>query len=132
MNTKRLVTAIAMAGLLVIGACTTDTADPEVSDDVEQNAVDLAAEVETQMTNLAIEIQDSEAAADLQAAWGDVQAEITAAIASMGTDGTIQTENLGEELDEFQAELEAAGDAVTPELLQAWEALRSSVEQMMS
>lgn len=132
MNTKRLVTAIAMAGLLVIGACTDGTVDPEVSDDVEQEAVDLAAEVETQMTNLAIEIQDSEAAADLQGAWGDVQAEITAAIASMGTDGTIQTENLGAELDEFEAELEAAGDAVTPELLQAWEALRSSVEQMMS
>jgi phenylalanyl-tRNA synthetase alpha subunit len=138
---KRIITAI-MIGALALAACSGDTVDEvaseiedatdaSVADEVEQNAVELASEVEQQMDTLATEIQNSEAADDLQNAWNDIQTEVTAAIASMQTDGTISTEGLEQELDEFQTELDAAGDQIAPELQDAWNSLRSNIEQMM-
>jgi phage-related minor tail protein len=138
---KRIITAI-MIGALALAACSGDTVDEvaseiedatdaSVADEVEQNAVELASEVEQQMDTLTTEIQNSEAADDLQNAWNDIQTEVTAAIASMQTDGTISTEGLEQELDEFQTELDAAGDQIAPELQDAWNSLRSNIEQMM-
>jgi phenylalanyl-tRNA synthetase alpha subunit len=138
---KRIITAI-MIGALALAACSGDTVDEvaseiedatdaSVADEVERNAVELASEVEQQMDTLATEIQNSEAADDLQNAWNDIQTEVTAAIASMQTDGTISTEGLEQELDEFQTELDAAGDQIAPELQDAWNSLRSNIEQMM-
>lgn len=106
--------------------------DASVADEVERNAIELAAEVEQEMDVLAEEIQASEAAADLKAAWGEVQAEVTAAIATMQTDGTITTDGLEQELEAFQAELDWVGDAVAPELKEAWSSLRTKIEQMMA
>ncbi len=106
--------------------------DASVADEVERNAIELAAEVEQEMDVLAEEIQASEAAADLKAAWGEVQAEVTAAIATMQTDGTITTDGLEQELEAFQAELDGVGDAVAPELKEAWSSLRTKIEQMMA
>jgi PBP1b-binding outer membrane lipoprotein LpoB len=139
---KRIITAI-MIGALVLAACSGDTVEDvtseiedatnaSVSDEVEQDAVDLATDVEQQMDTLSNEIQNSEAADDLQNAWNDIQNEVTAAIASMQTDGTISTEGLEQELNEFQTELDAAGDEIAPEVRDAWTSLRTSIEQMMS
>jgi gas vesicle protein len=139
---KRIITAV-MIGALALAACSGDTVEDvtseiedatsaSVSDEVEQDAVDLATDVEQQMDTLSNEIQNSEAADDLQNAWNDIQNEVTAAIASMQTDGTISTEGLEQELNEFQTELDAAGDEIAPEVRDAWTSLRTSIEQMMS
>lgn len=141
MMKMRTVAAIGLAGLLTITACSGEggvedvvsgITEDSVADQVEQDAMELAAEVEQEMTVLGEEIRNSGAAAELQAAWDEVQAEASAAIASMQTDGTIQAEGLRTELEEFQAELEAAGDEVGPELQDAWESLRAKIEQLMS
>lgn len=129
--------------VLVLAACSNQAVDDiaseidsatdaSIADEVEQNAIDLASEVEEEMGVLAEEIRASEAAADLQAAWGEVEAEVTAAIATMQTDGTITADGLMQELEAFQAELDEAGDAVAPELKAAWSSLRTKIEQMMA
>ena len=139
---KRLLIAT-VVGALALVSCGSDTiedvaddiensTDVSVSDEVEANAVALAADVEQQMDTLTTEIQSSEAAADLQDAWSNIQGAVTAAIASMQTDGSISTDGLSEAIDEFEAEVTEAGDEIGPEITEAWNSLRSSLEQLMN
>lgn len=138
---KRL-TTILFAGVLVLAACSgdglgdvaselEDATDATVSDEVEQDAIDLAADVEEQMDTLTEEIQSSDAAEDLRDGWTDIQSAVTAAIASMQADGTIATEGIEDALTEFQSDLDAAGDEITPELQAAWESLRTSIQELV-
>jgi hypothetical protein len=139
---KRLPTLL-VVGLLALAACSSDTLDDvtseiqdssdiSVADEAEQDAMELAVEVEEQMNTLAAEVQESEAASDLETAWNEVQTELTAAIATMDTDGAIETDGIEGELDDFQNALEAAGDDISPELRDAWDALRSDIQALMS
>jgi phenylalanyl-tRNA synthetase alpha subunit len=142
MNGKKLSAAV-LAGAMALAACSGDAVDDvtseieeatdaSVADEVEQNAMDLASEVESEMSSLATEIQNSESADELETAWNDLQGEVTAAIASMQTDGSIETEGIEQELDAFQSELEAAGDDIAPDVRNAWDSLRSKIEELMS
>ena len=139
----RRFTTMIMIGALAVAACSGDTVgevaselenatDATIGDAAEQNAMQLAADVEEQMQTLTDEIESSGAADDLRGAWSNIQTEVAAAIASMQTDGSIVTDGLNEALEDFQTELEATGDEVAPEVRSAWESLRSSIEQMMS
>lgn len=139
---RRIIIAI-VVGAMAIAACGGESVDDlasdledatngSVSDEVEQDAMDLAADVEEQMDTLTTEIQSSAAAAELETAWTNIQSEVTAAIASMQTDGSIATEGLEEALSEFQTELDAAGDDLAPEVRSAWDSLRTSIEQLMN
>ena len=141
--TIRKLIALIVAGMLALAACSDgtmddvaseleDAADVSVADETEQDAMELASEVEDQMNTLQAEVQSSEAVDDLEESWNQVESELTAAIASMGTDGTISTEGLEEELDDFQTAIEDAGDSITPELRDAWQSLRTQVEELMS
>lgn len=138
---KRLF-ALLVAGMLVLAACSgdglddatsdlEDATDVTVADDVEQGAMELAADVEEQMDTLSEEIQSSDAAGGLQDAWADIQTAVTAAIASMQADGTVATDGIEEAVDDFQAELEAAGEEIAPELRSAWESFRTSLQDLI-
>jgi hypothetical protein len=137
---RRIITTIVAAVLLA--ACSGEGVDTltsqldsatgdSVADQVEENAVELAANVEQQMDILGEDIESSGVSADLESAWTQIQTEVTTAIASMQTDGTISADGLREALDAFQTELEAAGNEITPEVRSAWNSLRSDIEQMM-
>jgi uncharacterized protein YlxW (UPF0749 family) len=127
--------AMIVVGLLAIAACADTTGDiedavtslPEASD-----VADLASEVQAEMTELATEIQNSQAAADLETAWVALQAEMTAALSSVQADGEIDTTALQSELDEFESELTAAGDEVGDDLMSAWSSLRAKFEDLIS
>lgn len=106
--------------------------DASVTDEAEQNAVELAGQVEEEMSALSQQIESSDAASDLESAWGDVQAKLTAAIATMQTDGTITADGLEDAFADFETELDQAGEAVAPNVRDAWTSLRAKVEQMMS
>lgn len=134
--------ALLLTVVLVLAACSgdgfdeaandlEDVTDATVSDDVEQGAVDLAADVEEQMDTLSEEIQSSDAAEGLQDAWADIQTAVTAAIASMQADGTVATEGIEEALNDFQSEVDAAGEEISPELRTAWESLRTSIQELV-
>jgi len=127
--------AMIVVGLLAIAACADTTGDiedavtslPEASD-----VADLASEVQAEMTELATEIQNSQAAGDLETAWVALQAEMTAALSSVQADGEIDTTALQSELDEFESELTAAGDEVGDDLMSAWSSLRAKFEDLIS
>jgi len=127
--------AMTVVGLIAVAACADTTGDiedavtslPEASD-----VADLASEVQAEMTELATEIQDSQAAADLETAWVALQAEMTAALSSVQADGEIDTTALQSELDEFESELTAAGDEVGDDLMSAWSSLRAKFEDLIS
>jgi polyhydroxyalkanoate synthesis regulator phasin len=125
---------IALMGVFAIAACS-DTAD-----DVEDIATTLpeagdmaetATEIQTEMSDLATEIQNSEASEQVQTAWNDLQTDMNSAIDSMMNDETVDTAAIQESLDSFESNLEAAGDSVSDELMTAWNELRSSFEQLM-
>lgn len=140
MIVRRFATVLCI-GLLVLPGCSgngldgaaselEDVTDASISDEVEQGALDLAADVEEQMDTLTDEIQSSDAADDLRNAWNDIQTAVTGAIASMQADGAVPTEEIEEAVNEFQAVLDEAGDDIAPELETAWESLRSSIRDL--
>jgi len=124
----------ALIGVMAIAACsdTPDTVGDAVSslpgsDDVAATA----AEVQTEITEIADQIQSSAAAEDLQSSWNDVQTSMTAAITAVTTDGSVDTSAVQAELDDFQSDLEAMSDDVSPELMSAWSSLRDKFEQLI-
>jgi len=137
-----------MIGVLLIGAVgligcsdTPDTIEdipttlPEdipttlpAADDVQ----DLVAEVQTEMTDIATEIQSSEGSEELQSAWAEIEGEIRSAVDSVAESGSFDTTGLQDQLDEFQDTLTSMGDDVSDELMSSWQTLRNAIDQMMN
>lgn len=133
MRPVRIVVAV-LIGLLAIVACSDapDSVEDAVSSLPEEGEVsDAVTDIQSEIDAVATEIQNSEAADELQAAWADMQAQISSTIDSIQSNEAIDTEAIRTELDEFQSELEAAGDEVGDELTAAWNQLRSTIEQMI-
>lgn len=142
---KRNLPILALAGLLFLTACgdtdptatTTDpgsvtTAAPTTGEDVTDDIATTVAEVQSEVNELATEIQNSAAAAELEESWNALQANVLAAVAAIGDDGTIDGSAIQEELASFQAELDALGDEAEPALREAWETLRDRLESLFS
>ncbi len=136
--------ALAVAALMLIAACgdspsegdttttgATNTTLESAAETGEFNAAGAVAEVQAEVNELANEIQESAAAEELNEAWTALSAEITEAVTSV-EDGTLGLPNLEAELQEFELTLESLGDEVEPELQQAWDSLRRSVELLMN
>ena len=133
MRTVRLL-LIALISAFALAACsdTPDTVEDAVSSlPGEEDVAEVGADIQADIEAVATEIENSEAADDLSAAWTDMQAEINAAVDSITSNETVDTEAIQAELDEFQTEVETAGDAVSDDLVAAWNELRSSVEEMI-
>ncbi|HEX6222443.1 MAG TPA: hypothetical protein VF115_15235 [Acidimicrobiia bacterium] len=134
MRIARLI-LVAVVAALALAACsdTPDSVEDAVSSLPEsEDVADMAADVQTELNELATEIENSDVADDLQTAWSEVRTEITSAISSVTSGETLDTESIQTELDEFQTELEAMGDDVGDNVMSAWTELRSSFEQLMS
>jgi len=133
MRTIRLL-LIALIGAFAMAACsdTPATVEDAVSSlPGEEDVAEVGADIQADIQAVATEIESSEAADDLSAAWSDMQAEINAAVDSITSNETVDTEAIRAELDEFQTEVETAGDAVSDDLVAAWNDLRSTVEEMI-
>lgn len=158
---KRIVYTAAAVALLAMTACegdATDTVDDTVTDTppateatepadttattaadaetdttvgVEDDLSELATRVQTEMMALQQEIESSQVAGDLQAAWTELEAEIAAAIESVQTEGAIDPSQIEAGIEEFESTLDAMGDDVEGELRSAWENFRSTLEQLM-
>lgn len=136
---------LVLAGLLFLAACgetdvtvtTTDpgsvtTADPTTGDDVTDDVASTVAEIQSEVNELATEVQNSSAAAELEESWNALQANVLAAVAAIGDDGTIDGSAVQEELETFQSQLDALGDEAEPALMEAWETLRDRLQSLMS
>jgi hypothetical protein len=108
---KRNLPILALAGLLFLTACgdtdptatTTDpgsvtTAAPTTGEDVTDDIATTVAEVQSEVNELATEVQNSAAAAELEESWNALQANVLAAVAAIGDDGTIDGSAIQEEL----------------------------------
>jgi hypothetical protein len=142
---KLNVATLALGGLLLLAACgetevtvpTTDpgsvtTADPTTGDDMTDDIATTVAEVQSEVSELATEVQNSSAAAELQESWNALQADLLAAVAAIGDDGTIDGSAVQEEMEAFQSQLDALGEEAEPALMEAWETLRVRLQSLMS
>jgi len=142
---NRTLIALGIAGAMTVAACA-GTTDPTVttaavvpgtseSDDTEtttpSDPAAIVAELQARLDELAAEIENSEAAEQLQSNWAELQAGFAAALAGIGEDGTVDLSGMEDRLEEFEAEIEALGDEVEPELRDAWERFQSELEQLM-
>jgi gas vesicle protein len=145
MRHRKLIIAL-VAGALAFGACTQDTTDgtdttgvtgtepapsttmsgAETTFALDETMVELEAEID----QLGSAIAESEAADELTAAWDTLGNEISAAVASIGEDGTIAREEIESELESFEQNLDDL--EVEENVRTAWEALRSHLEQLFS
>jgi ABC-type glycerol-3-phosphate transport system substrate-binding protein len=125
---------LALVGAVAVAAC---SETPEVLDGAvttfpdEDDVAELVAEVQAEIQEVSTEIENSEAAADLRAAWSELSSELNAAIASITSNQAIDTAAVRDQLDEFQSEVEMAGDEVSDELRSAWIELRSKFERLL-
>ncbi len=141
---NRSVLILALTGLLFLAACgetdltattadagTVTTGDP-AGDDGSDEIASTVAEVQAEINELTTEVQNSAAAAELEAAWNTLQADLVAAVAAIGDDGTIDGSAVQEKVDAFQTKLDSLGDDVEPALMDAWETLRHRLQDLMS
>ena len=142
----RNLTIALLAGALALGACSQDTTDgtgstgvtgtePAPSTTMSGAATTFAGdetmiELEAELDQLGSAIAESEAADELSAAWDALGDEISAAMASIGEDGTIAREEIESELESFEQNLDDL--EVEENVRTAWEALRSHLEQLFS
>lgn len=133
MRTVRIL-IVALAGAVAVAACS-DT--PEGLDDAvtslpgQDDVTALVAEVQADIEEVNTELANSEAADELRTAWSELNAELTTAIQSITSNQAVDTEAVRNQLDEFQSEVEAAGDEVSDELRSAWIELRSKFERLL-
>jgi hypothetical protein len=127
--------AVSIIALAIMAACSDvpESVDEAISSLPEEEDVTAAAEnIQTQVDTLTEEIENSAAADDLRDGWTEVQSEIESAVASITNGDQIDTEAIEAEFDEFQADVQAARDDVSDELVAAWNSLREQFEQLTS
>lgn len=93
---------------------------------------DLVDEIQTEMDDIATEIQNSDAGEELEGAWTEIETEIRAAVDSVAESGSFDASGLQDQLDEFQETLTSMGDDVSDELMSSWDALRNAFDQLMT
>jgi hypothetical protein len=122
---------VVLAATVIVGACSDTPGTVDASSLPGSGEVsDAVTELQTEMSELANQIQSSDAADELQSAWGDLQAEISSGIAALTSDGVVDTDALQAEFDEFETQLDGLGDDVGDEVVDAWNELRSQLEQL--
>lgn len=134
MRTVRIL-IVALIGSIAVAACS-DT--PESIDDAvsslpgEDDVAELGADIQAEIDAVSTAIENSEAADELRDGWSDMQAELDEAMNAIASNEAVDTDAIRAELDEFQAQVEAASDDVSDELVSAWNELRAKFEQLIS
>lgn len=123
---------VALVGAVAVAACS-DTPEGLVPTSLpgEEDVAELVFEVQTDIEEVNTELASSEAADELRAAWSELSSELNGAIQSITSNQAVDTEAVRNQLDEFQSELDAAGDEVSDELRSAWIELRSKFERLL-
>lgn len=128
----RTLKGLLLAAIVVLlAACGTDDAAlTTLQEEMEEAGDDAAAAIanaQEELADIGQRIQESEAAGDLQTAWEELQAELT----EFFTEGTVDREQLEQIMDDFEAQLDAAGDQIGPEIREAWGTLRAEIERLI-
>ena len=121
--------------MLSLAACAGgDTTLTTLQEELEETATDVVATIaaaQGDIADIGQEIQESEASQELVDTWQDLQADLTVFFTSVQSEQTVDTTQVQTILDNFESELDEAGDQVTPELRETWESLRAQVERLL-
>lgn len=132
----RILKALLFALLMLsLAACAGgDTTLTTLQEELEETATDVVATIaaaQGDIADIGQEIQESEASQELMDTWQDLQADLTEFFISLQSEQTVDTTQVQTILDNFESELDEAGDQVTPELRETWESLRAQVERLL-
>lgn len=121
--------------MLALTACGADNAalttiQEELGEASGEAAAAIAAAQED-MADIGQRIQESEASEDLQAAWQDLQAELTQVFTSLQAEGNVDMAQVEQIMNDFEAQLEQAEDQLPPEVRETWDTLRAEIEQLV-
>ncbi len=121
--------------MLSLAACAGgDATLTTLQEEMEETAADVAATIaaaQEDIADIGQEIQESEASQELLDTWQDLQADLTAFFTSLQSEQAVDTTQVEAILDNFESELDEAGDQVTPELRETWESLRAQIERLL-
>lgn len=121
--------------MLSLAACAGgDATLTTLQEEMEETAADVAATIaaaQEDIADIGQEIQESEASQELVDTWQDLQADLTAFFTSLQSEQAVDTTQVEAILDNFESELDEAGDQVTPELRETWESLRAQIERLL-
>jgi len=132
----RILKALLFALLMLsLAACAGgDTTLTTLQEEMEETATDVAATIaaaQEDIADIGQEIQESEASQELLDTWQDLQADLTTFFTSLQSEQAVDTTQVQTILDNFESELDEAGDQVTPELRETWESLRAQIERLL-
>lgn len=121
---NRLMTAFALIVAVALAACGGESGaelDPDVVEAIDQ--------VDSELGEFTSQLEEVDQE-DLQGAWLAVEGELESAVNSLREGDTVDPDDIGQELEEFQQEIESAD--VEADLRQTWDELRANFEQLMA
>lgn len=121
---NRLMTAFALIVAVALAACGGESGaelDPDVVEAIDQ--------VDSELGEFTSQLEEVDQE-DLQGAWLSVEGELESAVNSLREGDTVDPDDIGQELEEFQQEIESAD--VEADLRQTWDELRANFEQLMA
>lgn len=117
-------TAFALIVAVALAACGGESGaelDPDVVEAIDQ--------VDSELGEFTSQLEEVDQE-DLQGAWLSVEGELESAVNSLREGDTVDPDDIGQELEEFQQEIESAD--VEADLRQTWDELRANFEQLMA
>ena len=133
---RTLKTLLFASLLVVVAACsggdtTLTTLAEQIEEETGTDVGAAIAAVQAEMSELAQQIEASEASQEVQDAWESLEADLTELFASLQSEGTVDAAQVQQIVDDFETQLDELGDEVGPELRDAWESLRTQIEQLI-
>lgn len=125
MKRFKLITAAVAAVSLLLAACSGTTESSVGS--VATNAI---SDVQTTVSQLSDQIENSDLSQTVVSAWNDQKAEINQAIDRIAAGETVDTAQLQQSMDDFRTALESSDAQQT--LKDAWTSLQNEVESLVN
>jgi len=133
---RTLKTLLFASLLVVVAACTGgDTTLSTLAEQIEEETgTDVGAGIaaaQQEMSEIAQEIEESEASQEVQEAWESLEADLLELFTSLQSEEAVDATQVQAIFDDFETRLDEVGDEVGPELRDAWESLRTQIEQLI-
>lgn len=120
---KTAIRLLAVLAVFVLAACGNSDVDLD-----SESA--LADRVESEVSEVADQIDVGEVETEVAAAWDDLQAELTSVVASVRSGVDVDTEAIEAQMQQFSQQIENSD--VADHLRQAWTELKAQFDAMMA
>lgn len=121
---KTAIRLLAVLAVFVVAACGNSDVD------LDSEGAALADRVESEVSEMADQIDVGEVETEVAAAWDDLQAELTSVVASVRSGVDVDTEAIEAQMQQFSQQIENSD--VADDLRQAWTELKAQFDAMMA